>query len=160
VIERGRLRASYLLDTYSARKVGGKFDRQRLALCERPARRRHDQPRALVPAARASSRSSPTRRRGLLVTERIGMGFNPTIGRLLARPPRGLWIEGGEITPSVEVITISGQLRGHAARGSTRWAATMLWLSRIGSPSVAASRELTVAVQFRAASRRRARPEE
>jgi PmbA protein len=48
--------------------------------------------------------------RGLLVTELIGMGFNPTTGDY-SRGASGLWIEGGRISHPVEEITIAGNLR-------------------------------------------------
>ena len=47
--------------------------------------------------------------RGLLVTELIGMGFNPTTGDY-SRGAAGLWIEHGEIVHPVEEITIAGNL--------------------------------------------------
>ena len=47
--------------------------------------------------------------RGLLVTELIGMGFNPVTGDY-SRGAAGLWIEGGEIVHAVEEITIAGNL--------------------------------------------------
>ena len=47
--------------------------------------------------------------RGLLVTELIGMGFNPTTGDY-SRGAAGLWIEKGEIVHPVEEITIAGNL--------------------------------------------------
>jgi PmbA protein len=78
------------------------------------------------------------------VTELIGMGFNPTTGDY-SRGAAGLWIEAGEITHPVEEVTIAGNfadmLRGIDAIGND-----MLWLSRIGSPSVRIAR-MTVAGQ-------------
>jgi len=47
--------------------------------------------------------------RGLLVTELIGMGFNPTTGDY-SRGAAGFWVEGGEIQYPVEEITVAGNL--------------------------------------------------
>ncbi len=47
--------------------------------------------------------------RGLVVTELIGMGFNPTTGDY-SRGAAGLWVEKGEIAHPVEEITIAGNL--------------------------------------------------
>jgi PmbA protein len=81
------------------------------------------------------------------VTELIGMGFNPTTGDY-SRGAAGLWIEGGEIAHPVEEVTIAANfadmLRGIDAVGSD-----LLWLSRIGSPSVRVAR-MTVAGASRA----------
>ena len=72
--------------------------------------------------------------RGLLVTELIGMGFNPVTGDY-SRGAAGLWIEGGEITHPVEEITIAGNLADMLgaidAVGSD-----LAWLGRIASPSL------------------------
>jgi len=48
--------------------------------------------------------------RGLLVTELIGMGFNPTTGDY-SRGAVGHWVENGEIAYPVHEITIAGNLR-------------------------------------------------
>ncbi len=47
--------------------------------------------------------------RGLLVTELIGMGFNPVTGDY-SRGAAGLWIEDGRVVHAVEEITIAGNL--------------------------------------------------
>ncbi len=140
LIERGRL-ASYLLDTYSARKVGGRSTGS--------ASRSASSPPAvgatnlgLVPGDASLEQIIADTPRGLLVTELIGMGFNPTTGDY-SRGAAGLWIEGGQIAHPVEEITIASNfpdmLRGIDAVGSD-----LLWLSRIGSPSVRIAR-MTVA---------------
>ena len=49
--------------------------------------------------------------RGLLVTELIGMGFNPTTGDY-SRGAAGLWIEQGEIVHPVEEITFLWSMGG------------------------------------------------
>jgi PmbA protein len=140
VIERGRL-ASYLLDTYSARKVGGRSTGS-------AARSASSAPGVgatnlgLAPGGATLEEIIADTPRGLLVTELIGMGFNPTTGDY-SRGAAGLWIEGGRIAHPVEEVTIAANfadiLRGIDAVGSD-----LLWLSRIGSPSVRVAR-MTVA---------------
>jgi len=132
VIERGRL-ASFLLDSYSARKVGGASTGN--------ATRSAGSPPGVAPTNLGLEPGDATLEeiiadtpRGLLVTELIGMGFNPTTGDY-SRGAAGLWIEDGAIAHPVEEITIAANfadmLTGIDAVGSD-----LLWLSRIGSPSV------------------------
>ncbi|MCP4037199.1 MAG: TldD/PmbA family protein [bacterium] len=70
--------------------------------------------------------------RGLLVTELLGMGFNPVTGDY-SRGAAGLWIEGGEIAYPVEEITIAGHfaqmLEQIDAIGSE-----LLWLGSVAAP--------------------------
>lgn len=107
VIEQGRL-ASYLLDTYSARRLG-------LASTGNAARSVGDAPSAApTNLYLAAGDTSPDEiiasvDRGLLVTELIGFGVNPVTGDY-SRGAAGLWIEHGEITHAVEEITIAGNL--------------------------------------------------
>jgi PmbA protein len=142
VIERGRL-ASYLLDTYSARKVGGSSTGSATRSASSPPGVGATN-LGLTPGDATLEQIIADTRRGLLVTELIGMGFNATTGDY-SRGAAGLWIENGEITHPVEEVTIAGKfadmLRGIDAVGSD-----MLWLSRIGSPSVRVAR-MTVAGQ-------------
>jgi len=142
VIERGRL-ASYLLDTYSARKVGGSSTGSATRSASSPPGVGTTN-LGLTPGDASLDEIIADTRRGLLVTELIGMGFNPTTGDY-SRGAAGLWIENGAIAHPVEEITIAGNfadmLRGIDAIGSD-----MLWLSRIGSPSVRIAR-MTVAGQ-------------
>ena len=70
--------------------------------------------------------------RGLLVTELVGMGFNPVTGDY-SRGAVGLWIEGGEIAYPVEEITIAGNL-GDMLRDIDAVGSELLWLSRVASP--------------------------
>ena len=70
--------------------------------------------------------------RGLLVTELIGMGFNPTTGDY-SRGAAGLWIEGGEIIHPVEEITIAGNL-GDMLMNIDRIGSELVWRGRTASP--------------------------
>jgi PmbA protein len=140
VLERGRL-ATYLLDGYSARKLG-------LRTTGNASRSAGSAPTAapsnlwLEPGRLSLEELIAATPRGLLVTELIGMGFNPVTGDY-SRGAAGLWIESGEIAYPVEEITIAGNFRDmlHAidAVGSD-----LLWLGRVASPSLRVA-QMTVA---------------
>ena len=76
--------------------------------------------------------------RGLLVTELIGMGFNPITGDY-SRGAAGLWIEGGEIVGPVEELTIAGNLSDMLMDIDTV-GSDLLWLGSTASPSVRISK--------------------
>ena len=100
---------SYLFDTYSARKLQSRIDRQRRALGRRRAARGADQLLSRSRRRRRPRRSSARCRSGLYVTELIGFGVNPVTGDY-SRGAVGLWIENGELAYPVEEITIAGNL--------------------------------------------------
>jgi PmbA protein len=107
IVERGVL-ANYLLDSYSARRLG-------LRTTGHAARSAGDAP-GVAPTnffleagphdPEAIVRSV---RRGLYVTELIGFGVNLVTGDY-SRGAAGLWIEDGELAYPVEEITIAGTL--------------------------------------------------
>jgi PmbA protein len=107
VVERGRL-ASYLLDTYSARRLG-------LAATGNAARSPSEGPSAtptnffLEAGAHTAEEIVASVDRGLLVTELIGFGVNAVTGDY-SRGAAGLWIENGAVAYPVEEITIAGNL--------------------------------------------------
>jgi PmbA protein len=107
VVEQGRL-ASYLLDTYSARRLG-------LAATGNAARSIGEAPSAAptnlyLEAGTASAEEIiASVDRGLLVTELIGFGVNGVTGDY-SRGAAGLWIENGAVAYAVEEITIAGNL--------------------------------------------------
>lgn len=72
--------------------------------------------------------------RGLLVTELIGMGFNPVTGDY-SRGAAGLWIEGGEVVHPVEEITIAGHF-SEMLNAIDAVASDILWLGRVAAPGV------------------------
>jgi PmbA protein len=132
LVNGGRLE-TYLLDTYSARKLG---------LCSTGNARR---------AAGGTTAPSPTNlwlepgsispqqivaetERGLLVTELIGMGFNPVTGDY-SRGATGLWIEGGRIVHPVEEITIAGHL-GRMLAEIDRVGDDLLWVGSVAAPTL------------------------
>ena len=73
-------------------------------------------------------------KRGLLVTELIGMGFNPVTGDY-SRGAAGLWIEDGEIAFPVEEITIAGHF-SDMLLGIDRIGNELHWHSRVASPAL------------------------
>jgi PmbA protein len=132
VVERGRLR-SYLLDTYSGRKLG-------LPSTGNASRGAESAPGvgptnlSLEPGTQSLEEMVAATPRGLLVTELIGQGFNPVTGDY-SRGAAGLWIEGGEIVHPVEEITIAGNL-GQMLRALDAVGRDLVWLGSIASPPV------------------------
>ncbi|MCR4439517.1 MAG: TldD/PmbA family protein [bacterium] len=98
VIEQGVLR-SYLLDTYSARKLGMQSTGNASGV-----NNFH-----MAPGPHAPGEIIASVDKGLLVTGTMGWGFNPVTGDL-SRGAFGLWIERGQIVHPVAEVTISGNL--------------------------------------------------
>ena len=76
--------------------------------------------------------------RGLLVTELIGMGFDPVTGDY-SRGAAGIWIEGGELAHPVEEITIAGNL-GDMLLDIDAVGSELLWLGRVAAPPLRIAR--------------------
>jgi len=108
VIKKGVLE-TYLLDSYSARKLG-------LQSTGNAARSVGDVPSVshtnfyLVPGTHSPEEIIRSVKRGLYVVEMIGFGVNHVTGDY-SRGAVGLWIENGELTYPVEEITIAGNLK-------------------------------------------------
>jgi PmbA protein len=108
VIERGVLK-SYLLNTYTARKLG-------LKTTGNAARGLAGNPGIssgnffLQPGTRPPRQIIADVRHGFYVTEFLGFGVNPVTGDY-SRGASGLWIENGEPAYPVEEITVAGNLR-------------------------------------------------
>ncbi len=136
VVDRGRL-SSYLLDSYSARKLEMKSTGS-------ATRAAGSLPTAgstnlwLEPGQQSLDEIIGSTERGLLVTELIGMGFNPLTGDY-SRGAAGLWIEGGEIVGPVEEITIAGNL-SEMLMDVDAIGSDLLWLGSTASPSVRISK--------------------
>ena len=132
ILRAGRLE-SWLLDAYSARKLG-------LAPTGSAARGPTSAPTVsptnlwLEPGSGTLEELVAATPRGLLVTELIGMGFQPVTGDY-SRGAAGLWIEGGEIVHPVEEVTIAGNL-GEMLASVDAVAADLVWLGRVASPSL------------------------
>lgn len=108
VVDRGELQ-SYLLDSYSARKLGMKStgnasrsvgDAPGVAPANFYLAPGNDTPEEILRSVKS----------GLYVTEMIGFGVNMVTGDF-SRGAAGLWIENGELAYPVEEITIAGNLK-------------------------------------------------
>jgi PmbA protein len=140
LVAEGRL-SCYLLDSYSARKLA-------LASTGSAARGAAGGPSPsssnlwLEPGDASLEELIADTRRGLLVTELIGMGFNPVTGDY-SRGAAGIWIEEGRLTHPVEEITIAGNFAEMllAIDGIGR---ELVWRGRTAAPPLRISK-LTVA---------------
>jgi PmbA protein len=108
VIENGVLN-SYLLNTYTARKLG-------LQTTANASRGLAGTPGIgpgnyfLQPGPKTPQQLIADIKEGLYVTEFMGMGVNLVTGDY-SRGASGLWISGGELTYPVEEITVAGNLK-------------------------------------------------
>ncbi|HKW74754.1 MAG TPA: metallopeptidase TldD-related protein [Terriglobales bacterium] len=108
VIEKGVLQ-SYLLNTYTARKLG-------LKTTGNAARGLAGNPGIgsgnffLNPGVRTPQQIIAEIKRGLFVTEFLGFGVNLVTGDF-SRGASGIWIENGELAFPVEEITVAGNLK-------------------------------------------------
>jgi PmbA protein len=140
VVERGVLR-SYLLDTYSGRKLG-------LPSTGNAARSVGDSPSVgptnfyVVPGGSTPEQIIGSVRRGLYVTDLIGFGINMVTGDY-SRGASGFWIENGELAYPVEEITIAGNLRRMFA-GIEALGNDLVFRGRIASPTIKLA-EMTIA---------------
>jgi PmbA protein len=99
--------ASYLLDTYSGRKLG-------LPSTHHAARDGSGVSVSTTNLYLAAGHAAPADlirsvKRGLYVTDLIGFGVNGVTGDY-SRGAVGLWIEDGELAYPVEEITVAGNL--------------------------------------------------
>jgi PmbA protein len=140
VIEDGVLR-SYLLDTYSARKLG-------LASTGNAARTLGQPPTvgptnlSMLPGPHTPEAILASVRSGLYVTELIGFGVNLVTGDY-SRGAAGLWIEEGRLAYPVEEVTIAGNLRDMLT-GIEMVGNDLTWRGSIGAPTIKIGR-MTVA---------------
>jgi PmbA protein len=140
VLERGRL-ATWLLDTYSARKLG-------FASTGNASRSAGSAPGVsstnlwLEPGASSPEEILGTTERGLYVTSLFGHGFNPVTGDF-SRGAAGLWIEGGRPVHAVEEVTIAGNL-GAMLEAVDAVGSDLLWLGAVAAPTLRIAR-MTVA---------------
>jgi PmbA protein len=108
VIDKGQL-ASYLLDTYSGKKLG-------MASTGNASRSVGEPPGVapsnfyFAPGTRSPKEIIGSVKTGLYVTELIGFGVNLVTGDY-SRGAAGLWIENGELSYPVEEVTIAGNLK-------------------------------------------------
>ncbi len=132
IVERGVLK-SYLLDTYSGKKLG-------LASTGNASRSVGESPSVgptnfyLVPGTKSSEDIIGTVKSGLYVTELIGFGINMVTGDY-SRGACGFWIENGELTYPVEEITIAGNLK-QMFKDIELVGSDLVFRGRIASPTV------------------------
>lgn len=108
VIENGVL-ASYLLNTYTAKKLGLKTTgNASRGLAGTPGIGAGNY--FLQPGTRTPQQLISEIKEGLYVTEFLGSGANLVTGDY-SRGASGLWISGGELTYPVEEITVAGNLK-------------------------------------------------
>ena len=140
LVEKGELR-SYLLDCYSARKLG-------LAPTGNAARGLADAPGVspfnlyLEPGPYSPEQIIGSVSQGLYVTELIGFGVNGVTGDY-SRGASGLWIENGQLTYPVEEITIAGNLKD-MYMAIEMVGNDLFWRSSVASPTIKIA-EMTIA---------------
>ncbi len=140
VVERGVLK-SYLLDTYSGRKLG-------MASTGNASRSVGENPSVgptnfyLAPGTKTAQDIIKTVKQGLYVTDLIGFGINMVTGDY-SRGAAGFWIEGGELAYPVEEITIAGNLQEMFA-GIEMIGNDLVFRGRIASPTIKIG-EMTIA---------------
>jgi len=140
-VVRAGVLASYLLDSYSARRLG----RQSTGHAARSA---GDAPSVaptnffLAPGPHTPEAIIASVDRGLYVTELIGFGINLVTGDY-SRGAAGRWIENGELTHAVEEVTIAGNLLD-MFRGIVMVGNDLRHRSAIASPTIKIER-MTVA---------------
>jgi PmbA protein len=140
IVENGRLR-SYLLDTYSGKKLG-------MSSTGNASRSVGDAPGVapsnfyLAPGRHSPEEMIESVKTGLYVTEMIGFGVNMVTGDY-SRGAAGLWIESGELAYPVEEITIAGNLKD-MLRDIEMVGNDLEMRGRIASPTIKISR-MTVA---------------
>ncbi len=140
VMEAGTL-TSYLLDTYSGRKLG-------FPSTGNASRGVGDSPTVsptnlfFQPGSRSESGIISSISQGLYVTELIGFGVNMVTGDY-SRGAAGFWIENGELAYPVEEVTIAGNLKTMLA-DIDMIGNNLEFRGRIASPTLKI-REMTVA---------------
>ena len=123
----------YLLDHYAARKLG-----QTATGSAQRGPASAPGPGAsnvwLEPGGSSAAELVAATKRGFLVTELIGSGFDPLTGDY-SRGATGFWIEGGEIAYPVEEVTIAGRLE-EMLQAIDGVADDLEWTGSIGAPTL------------------------
>ena len=140
IVEKGRLQ-SYLLDTYSGRKLG-------MASTGNASRSVGEPPGVapsnfyLTPGVHSADEIIGSVKQGFYVTELIGFGVNMVTGDY-SRGATGLWIENGELSYPVEEVTIAGNLK-EMFQNIEMVGADLEMRGRIAAPTIKIS-QMTVA---------------
>jgi PmbA protein len=107
VLVREGVLESYLLDTYSARKLGMASTHH--AVRDGSGVGVSTSNLMLLPGSRTPQELIASVKSGLYVTELIGFGVNGVTGDY-SRGAAGLWIDNGELSYPVEEVTVAGNL--------------------------------------------------
>jgi PmbA protein len=142
VVEKGVL-ASYLLNTYSARKLGMKTTGNASRGLTGAAAVGHGN-FYLEPGQTSAEEMIRSVRNGLYVTELIGFGVNTVTGDY-SRGAVGLWIENGELVYPVSEVTIASTLQEMLA-GIEMVASDLEFRGSLASPAILV-REMTISGQ-------------
>ena len=140
IVERGELK-SYLLDTYSGKKLG-------MPSTGNASRSVGEPPGVapanfyLTPGTESPEQIIKSVKSGFYVTEMIGFGVNMVTGDY-SRGAAGLWIENGEIAYPVEEVTIAGNLK-EMFQGIETVGNDLELRGRVASPTIKISK-MTVA---------------
>ena len=132
IVERGVLK-SYLLDTYSGKKLG-------MPSTGNASRSVGESPSVgptnfyLMPGEKSQPEIIGSVKEGLFVTELIGFGINMVTGDY-SRGASGFWIENGELAYPVEEITIAGNLK-QMFKNMEIIGNDLVFRGRIASPTV------------------------
>jgi len=132
VVDKGVL-SSYLLNTYTARKLG-------LKTTGNASRGLAGNPGIgagnfyLQPGSRTAAQILADVKTGFYVTELLGFGVDLVSGDY-SRGASGLWIENGELTYPVEEVTIAGNLR-EIFRNISEIASELDWRSSVAAPLI------------------------
>lgn len=132
IVDKGVL-SSFLLDTYSGRKLG-------LPSTGNASRSVGESPSVgptnfyLTPGTRSAQEIIRGVKDGLYVTELIGFGINMVTGDY-SRGAGGFWIENGELAYPVEEITIAGNLK-QMFKDVELIGSDLVFRGRIASPTV------------------------
>jgi PmbA protein len=132
VVENGVLR-SYLLNTYTARKLGMKSTHNASrGLAGAPGVGAGNL--FLVPGTLSPEQIIGDVKAGLYVTSLMGFGVNTVTGDY-SRGATGLWIENGQLTHAVEEVTIAGNL-GEMLRGVAAIGNDLVFRGSVASPTL------------------------
>jgi len=132
VVENGVLR-SYLLNTYTARKLGMKSTHNASrGLAGSPGVGAGNL--YLVPGVQSPEQILAEVAAGFYVTSLMGFGVNTVTGDY-SRGAAGLWIENGQLTYAVEEVTIAGNL-GEMLRNVTAIGNDLFFRGAVASPTL------------------------
>jgi len=140
VLDKGVL-ATYLLDCYSARKLGMKpTGNAARSVGEAPSVSTTNL--YLEPGSYMPEQIIGSVKQGLYLTETIGFGVNMVTGDY-SRGAGGIWIEDGELAYPVQEITIAGNLKDMIA-GVEMIGNDLNWKSSTVAPTLKIA-EMTIA---------------